>query len=151
MDYCWPADRRLRILPNIKSAWGTVSASCSKNNHSHTCSLHHKQSDVNNSTCACVQCTSAADAHQCNTGTSKQTKDNRMAVCVIDAFALFCYDTDNRLLIGPIFIHRFIFFLKVKKVVWLSWHKSSNNENSHSYGPIKCIGEVRAPGQGSQR
>ena len=124
---------RLRIWLNIKSAWATVSASCfllriglrrSKNNHSHTCSLHHKQSDVNDSTCACVQCTSAAHAHQCNTGTSKQTQDNRMAVFVIAAFALFCYDTDNRLLISPIFIYHWDFFFKIKKVVWSSWNKS---------------------------
>ena len=99
--------RRLRIWPNIKSACGTVSTSCllricrSKNNHSHTTSsLHHKHdkhSDVNNITCACMQCTSAAHAHQCNTGTSKQTQDNQMAVCIVYAFVLFCYETDNRL------------------------------------------------------
>ena len=49
--------------------------------------------------------TSAAHVHQCNTGTSEQTQDNQMAGYVIDAFALFCYDTDNHLLIGPIFIY----------------------------------------------
>ena len=61
--------RRLQIWPNIKSAWGTVSASCllgicrSKDNHSHTCSLHRKhdkQSDVNNSMCTCVHRTCAS-------------------------------------------------------------------------------------------
>ena len=90
--------RRLQIWPNIKSAWGTVSASCllgicrSKDNHSHTCSLHRKhdkQSDVNNSMCACVQCATAAHAHQCiywdfqtNTGQSNGCL-HRWLFCVV--------------------------------------------------------------------
>ena len=123
---------RLRIWLNIKSAWGTVSASCfllriglrhSKNNHSHTCSLHHKQSDVNDSTCACVQCISAAHAHQCKTGTSKQTRDNRMAFrhwrfCVV---LLWHKQSSN----NKSYIHLSLrLFLRIKKVVWPSWHKS---------------------------
>ena len=126
----------------------------SKNNHPHTCSLHHKQSVVNNSTCACVQCTSAAHARQCNTGTSKQTQDNRMAVCVVDAFALFCHDTDNCLLISPIYssIIKIFFFQNKKSCLTKVTQKyrpttMKQCENSNSNGPIKCIWEVRMPGR----
>ena len=73
------------------------------------------------------------------TGTSKQTQDNRMAVCVVDAVALFFYDTDNRLLIGHIFNYRWDFFAGQKSCLTKLTQKY-RQRNSHSNGPINAFG-----------
>ena len=80
------------------------------------------------------------------TGTSKQTQDNRIAVCVVDAVALFFHDTDNRLLIGHIFNYRWDFFCRPKKLFDQVDTKVSTTKQPLEWA-YKCIWEVRAPGQ----
>ena len=80
------------------------------------------------------------------TGTSKQTQDNQMAVCVVDAVALFFYDTDNRLLIGHIFNYRWDFSCRPKKLFVQVDQKYRQRKQPLEWA-CKGIWEVRAPCQ----
>ena len=64
----------------------------------------------------------------------------------INFYALFCYDTDNCLLIGPIFIHRWDFFAGEKSCLTKLTQKYPQQKQPLKWA-YKCIWEVRAPSQ----
>ena len=70
-----------------------------------------------------------------------------MAGYVVDAFALFCYDTDNHLLSVP--------FSSIVEIIFFAGKKSCLTKLTQKYRQRKqtlewayeCIWEVRVPGQ----